>query len=102
MSGIEHEKNDTELKAKAYLAMIYAYSRLGNFDKVEQYLPAFEKLQYDFVEENVKIIHAMVKVRIKDYQASIPMLKSYMRELSKNNKIFMEKNFSISTSKKVI
>ncbi|PUA39210.1 transcriptional regulator [Paenibacillus elgii] len=88
-AGIEHEKNDTELKARAYLAMIYAYSRLGNFDKVEQYLPAFEKLQYDFVEENVKILHAMVKVRKRDYEAAIPMLQSYMEELRQDNKIFM-------------
>ncbi len=89
LAGIQQEKRDTELKARAYLAMIYAYSRLGNFDKVEQYLPVFEKLQYDFVEENVKILRAMVKVRKKDYQAAVPMLQSYMEELSQNNKIFM-------------
>ncbi|MCP3772728.1 helix-turn-helix domain-containing protein [Paenibacillus sp. MZ04-78.2] len=89
LAGIEHEKYDTELKARAYLAMIYAYSRLGNFDKVEQFLSTFEKLQYDFVEENVKILRVMVKVRKKDYQTAVPMLQSYMEELSQNNKIFM-------------
>lgn len=85
--GLALETSNTELKARAYLAMINSYFFLDNFDAVEQHLDVFEEFEYDFVVESTKINRATTKARKKDYEVAIPMLRSYMDELHKENKI---------------
>ncbi|MGG0753851.1 helix-turn-helix domain-containing protein [Brevibacillus laterosporus] len=86
-AGIALEKNDTELKARAYLAMINSYSDLHNYDSVENLLDIFEKFEYKFVLESSMITRAITKAKKKEYEIAIPMLKKYMDELSKDNKV---------------
>ncbi|GED59954.1 helix-turn-helix transcriptional regulator [Brevibacillus formosus] len=85
--GLALETSITELKARAYLAMINSYFFLDNFDAVEQHLDVFEEFEYDFVVESTKINRATTKARKKDYEVAIPMLRKYMDELHKENKI---------------
>ncbi|TPG83017.1 XRE family transcriptional regulator [Brevibacillus laterosporus] len=86
-AGIVLEKNDTELKARAYLAMINSYSDLHNYDSVEDLLDIFERFEYKFVQESSMITRAITKAKKKEYEIAIPMLKKSMDELSKENKI---------------
>ncbi|WP_232698459.1 helix-turn-helix domain-containing protein [Brevibacillus daliensis] len=83
------EKSCTELKARAYLAMINSHSRLGNYDAIEKHLDVFENFNYDFVKESTMITRAITKVRKKEFDKAIPMLTENMEKLSKNNKIHM-------------
>lgn len=88
-SGLALETNDTELKARAYLAMINSYYFLDQFDAVEKHLDVFEKFEYDFVSDSTKINRAATKVRKKEYDEAIPMLKTYLWELAQENRIHM-------------
>ncbi|WP_088834751.1 helix-turn-helix domain-containing protein [Paenibacillus tyrfis] len=85
--GINLENRDTALKARAYLAMINSYSQLKHYDLVETYLDVFERFEYDFVAEAAKITRAITKARKKEYEIAIPLLRSYMNELSSKYKI---------------
>lgn len=85
--GINLENRDTELKARAYLAMINSYSQLKHYDMVERCLDVFERFEYAFVSEAAKITRAITKARKKEYEIAIPLLRSYMNELSNNYKI---------------
>ncbi|MCP1306106.1 helix-turn-helix domain-containing protein [Paenibacillus tyrfis] len=85
--GINLENRDTELKARAYLAMINSYSHLKHYDTVERYLDVFERFEYDFVAEAAKITRAITKARKKEYDIAVPLLRSYMNELSSKYKI---------------
>ncbi|MCP1312506.1 helix-turn-helix domain-containing protein [Paenibacillus tyrfis] len=86
-TGILMEKKDTELKARAYLAMINSYSQLKNYDEVEKNLDIFEQFNYDFVSESAKITRAITKARKKEYEVALPLLQKYLDELSKSYKI---------------
>ncbi|MCP3776599.1 helix-turn-helix transcriptional regulator [Paenibacillus sp. MZ04-78.2] len=86
-TGIVMEKKDTELKARAYLAMINSYSQSKNYDEVEKSLDIFEKFNYEFVSESAKITRAITKARKKEYQVALPLLQKYLDELSRNYKI---------------
>ncbi|WP_088830107.1 helix-turn-helix domain-containing protein [Paenibacillus tyrfis] len=86
-TGIVMEKNDTELKARAYLAMINSYLILKNYEEVERNLDIFEKFNYVFVPESAKITRAITKARKKEYDVALPLLQKYLDELSRNYKI---------------
>lgn len=86
-TGTLMEKNDTELKARAYLAMINSYSQLKNYDEVEKNLDIFEQFNYDFVSESAKITRAITKARKKEYEVALPLLQKYLDELSRSFKI---------------
>ncbi|MBU7320994.1 helix-turn-helix domain-containing protein [Paenibacillus oleatilyticus] len=85
--GISLENRDTELKARAYLAMINSYSQLKHYDMVERYLDVFERFEYDFVAEAANITRAITKARKGEYDIATPLLRSYMNELSSKYKI---------------
>ncbi|MEC0208685.1 helix-turn-helix transcriptional regulator [Paenibacillus ehimensis] len=87
ITGINLEDRETELKARAYLAMINSYSQLKHYDLVETCLDVFERFEYDFVAEAAKITRAITKARKKEYDIAIPLLRSYMNELSNKYKI---------------
>ncbi|MFB0845498.1 helix-turn-helix domain-containing protein [Paenibacillus oleatilyticus] len=87
ITGINLEDRETELKARAYLATINSYSHLKHYDTVERYLDVFEQFEYDFVAEAAKITRAITKARKKEYDIAVPLLRSYMNELSNNYKI---------------
>lgn len=78
---------DTELAARAYLAMINSYSRLGEYDVVELRLRVFERFDYEFVTEAAKLTRAIVKARKKEYDVAVPMLKECLREISPDSRI---------------
>ncbi|MBG9798345.1 helix-turn-helix transcriptional regulator [Brevibacillus laterosporus] len=86
-AGILLEEKDTELKARAYLAMINSYSDLHNYDNVESHLEVFREFEHDFVPESTKITQAVTKAKKKEFDIALPMLEQYMLELSKVNKI---------------
>ncbi|SCW50209.1 hypothetical protein SAMN04487970_101064 [Paenibacillus tianmuensis] len=85
--GLPLETEDTELKARAYLAMINSFSHQKNYDAVEKHLDIFEKMNNDFVVESVKITRAFTKARKKEFDTAIPLLKKYLDEVSINHKI---------------
>ncbi|NEN86138.1 helix-turn-helix domain-containing protein [Paenibacillus elgii] len=85
--GLPLEKEDTELKARAYLTMINSYSQLKDYDAVEKHLDTFENMKNDFVIESAKITRALTKARKKEFDIAIPLLKKYMDEVSLDNKI---------------
>ncbi|KEQ26355.1 helix-turn-helix domain-containing protein [Paenibacillus tyrfis] len=87
ITGINLEDRETELKARAYLAMINSHSQLKQYDAVERCLDVFERFEYAFVSEAAKITRAITKARKKEYDIAIPLLRSYMNELSNNYKI---------------
>ncbi|MCP3775930.1 helix-turn-helix transcriptional regulator [Paenibacillus sp. MZ04-78.2] len=87
ITGINLEDRETELKARAYLAMINSHSQLKQYDTVERCLDVFERFEYAFVSEAAKITRAITKARKKEYDIAIPLLRSYMNELSNNYKI---------------
>ncbi|MED1663339.1 helix-turn-helix domain-containing protein [Brevibacillus laterosporus] len=86
-AGILLEEKDTELKARAYLAMINSYSDLHNYDNVESHLEVFREFEHDFVPESTMITQAVTKAKKKEFDIALPMLEQYMLELSKVNKI---------------
>lgn len=88
-AGVLLEQKDTELKARAYLAMINSYLLSGNYDEAEKALEIFELFTYDFVEEAVKITRAVLKARKREYDKAVPMLQSYIEELDKENKVHL-------------
>ncbi|SCW52447.1 Helix-turn-helix [Paenibacillus tianmuensis] len=87
ITGINLEDRETELKARAYLAMINSHSQLKQHDAVERCLDVFERFEYAFVSEAAKITRAITKARKKEYDIAIPLLRSHMNELSNNYKI---------------
>jgi transcriptional regulator with XRE-family HTH domain len=86
-AGLLLETADTELKARAYLAMINSLSRLGHYDAIEKHLEVLETFDYDFVAESTKITRAVTKTRRKEFDVAIPMLRNYLEELHLDNKI---------------
>ncbi|MEJ8548497.1 Spo0E family sporulation regulatory protein-aspartic acid phosphatase [Brevibacillus borstelensis] len=86
-SGLALETADTELKARAYLAMINCYYFLDRFDEAEKHLDVFGRFTYDFVSDSTKINRAAIKVAKKQYDDAIPMLNTYLRELGQENRI---------------
>lgn len=86
-AGLALETTETELKARAYLAMINSYYFLDNFDAVEKHLDVFEKFRYDFVTDATKTTRGIVKARLKKYDTAIPLLRRCLDEVSKDIKI---------------
>ncbi|WP_082420703.1 helix-turn-helix transcriptional regulator [Paenibacillus sp. A3] len=85
--GLPLEKEDTELKVRAFLTMINSYSQLKDYDAVEKHLDTFENMKNDFVIESAKITRALTKARKKEFDIAIPLLKKYLDEVSSDNKI---------------
>lgn len=86
-AGFMEDQSTSELKARAYLAMINSMSRLGHYDAVEEHLKEFETYEYDFVKESTMITRAVTKARKKEFAAAIPLLQTCQRELSQENRI---------------
>jgi transcriptional regulator with XRE-family HTH domain len=86
-AGLALETADTELTARAYLAMINSLSRLGEYDAVENHLHVFETFDYEFIAEAAKLTRAIVKARKKEYDVAVPMLKDCLREISPHSRI---------------
>lgn len=86
-AGFMEDRSTSELKARAYLAMINSFSRLGHYDAVEEHLKEFETYEYDFVMESTMITRAVTKARKKEFEAAIPLLQACRRELSRDNRI---------------
>ncbi|MCP3772744.1 helix-turn-helix domain-containing protein [Paenibacillus sp. MZ04-78.2] len=81
--GLPLETEDTDLKTRAYLAMINSFSHQKNYDAVEKHLDIFEKINNDFVVVPAKATRALTKARKKEYDVAIPMLQKYLGELGK-------------------
>ncbi|MFB6367880.1 helix-turn-helix domain-containing protein, partial [Paenibacillus elgii] len=81
--GLPLETEDTDLKTRAYLAMINSFSQLGDYETVERHLNIFEKMRNDFVVIPAKATRALTKARKKEYDVAIPMLRKYLGELGK-------------------
>lgn len=86
-AGLALDMGNSELAARAYLAMINSYYFLGDYEAVENHLNIFEKFDYDFVQESTKINRAATKAKKKEYDVAIPMLKTYLWEISQENRI---------------
>lgn len=86
-AGLALEVAETELKARAYLAMINSYYFLDNFDAVEKHLDVFEKFTYDFVSDATKTTRGIVKAKLKQFDIAIPLLRRCLDEVSKDIKI---------------
>ncbi|USG66424.1 helix-turn-helix domain-containing protein [Brevibacillus ruminantium] len=86
-AGLALETTQTELKARAYLAMINSYLLTENYEAVESHLVFYELLDYSFVKESAKLTRAIVKARKKEYNIAIPMLKSCLEEISEHARI---------------
>ncbi|GIO02024.1 hypothetical protein J5TS2_26920 [Brevibacillus halotolerans] len=86
-AGITLEKNDTELKARAYLAMINSLYFLGFYDEIEKHLTVYKKFGYHFVNESATLTQAMVKAKRKEYETAIPLLLECLQNISKGSKI---------------
>ncbi len=85
--GLLLEEEDTELKARAYLAMINSFSQLRDFEAVERHLNIFEKMKNDFVVVPAKATKAFTKGRKREYDVAIPMLRQYLVELGKEYRL---------------
>lgn len=85
--GLPLETEDTDLKTKAYLAMINSFSHQKNYEAVEKHLDIYEKMKNDFVIESAKITRALTKARKKEFDIAIPLLKKYLDEVSIDHKI---------------
>ncbi len=83
-AGLALETAETELTARAFLAMINSYLLTGNYDPIESLLPDYESFGYDFVEESAR---AIVKAKKGEYDQAIPMLKKCLEETSKPARI---------------
>jgi len=86
-AGLALNTADTELAARAYLAMINSLYSLGEYDAVESHLCLFERFDYEFVTEAAKLTRAIVKARKKEYDVAVPMLKECLREISPDSRI---------------
>ncbi|WP_445436947.1 helix-turn-helix domain-containing protein [Brevibacillus thermoruber] len=86
-AGLALETADTELTARAYLAMINSYFFLENFDAVERHLDVFETFDYGFVPDAAKTTRGIVKAKKKDFDAAIPILRNCLDEGSRDIKI---------------
>ncbi|MCR8997767.1 helix-turn-helix transcriptional regulator [Brevibacillus laterosporus] len=86
-AGITLEKKDTELKARAYLAMINSYSDLGDYSTVELHLEIFKGFKHNFVAEATKLESAIVKSKKKEYDQAIPLLKESLQNISEHARI---------------
>jgi transcriptional regulator with XRE-family HTH domain len=86
-AGLALETAETELTARAFLAMINSYLLTGNYDPIESLLPDYESFGYDFVEESAKFTRAIVKAKKGEYDQAIPMLKKCLEEISKPARI---------------
>ncbi|WP_029191806.1 helix-turn-helix domain-containing protein [Paenibacillus elgii] len=85
--GLPLETEDTELKTRAYLAMINSFSHQKNYEAVEKHLDIYEKMKNEFVVESAKITRALTKARKKEFDIAIPLLKKYLDEASIGHKI---------------
>ncbi|GIO00230.1 hypothetical protein J5TS2_08980 [Brevibacillus halotolerans] len=86
-AGITLEKKDTELKARAYLAMINSYSDLGDYSTVELHLEIFKGFKHNFVAEATKLESAIVKSKKKEYDQAILLLKESLQNISEHARI---------------
>ncbi|GIO03450.1 hypothetical protein J5TS2_41180 [Brevibacillus halotolerans] len=86
-AGIEEDVKNSELKARAYIAMINSMSRLGKYSDVEKHLEEFEKFNYPFVNEASQLTRAIVKVRKKEYSIAIPLLERCLEIMSGSSRI---------------
>jgi transcriptional regulator with XRE-family HTH domain len=86
-AGLALKTAETELTARAYLAMINSYSRLGEYDAVESHLCLFERFDYEFVAEAAKLTRAIVKARKKEYDVAVPVLKECLQVISPDSRI---------------
>ncbi|WP_088832052.1 helix-turn-helix domain-containing protein [Paenibacillus tyrfis] len=85
--GLLLEEEDTELKARVYLAMINSFSQLRDYEAVERHLNIFEKMKNDFVVVPAKATRAFTKARKREYDVAIPMLRKYLEELGKEYRL---------------
>ncbi|UYZ14212.1 helix-turn-helix domain-containing protein [Brevibacillus sp. WF146] len=86
-AGLKLKTAETELTARAYLAMINSFYWLGEYDAVESHLRVFERFDYEFVAYTAKFTCAIVKARKKEYDVAVPMLKECLREVSPDSRI---------------
>ncbi len=86
-AGLEWKTTDTELTARAYLAMINSYCFLEEYDEVEKHLDAFERFEYDFVREAAMLTRSIVKARKKEFDLAIPMLQDCLEKISEHSRI---------------
>ncbi|MGC5328449.1 Spo0E family sporulation regulatory protein-aspartic acid phosphatase [Brevibacillus sp. SYSU BS000544] len=85
--GIELSREDSELKARAYIAMINSLLYLGEYDGAESYLQEFEAFPYDFVQETAELSRACIKAKKKEYDVAIPMLKKCLNKIRESSRI---------------
>ncbi|TPG82439.1 XRE family transcriptional regulator [Brevibacillus laterosporus] len=85
--GLTEDTTKTELKARAYLAMINSLLFLERYDEVEHHLDIFEEYEYHFVLDATNITRAIVKAKKKDFVLAIPMLRECLKVVSKDLKI---------------
>ncbi|QOS97813.1 helix-turn-helix transcriptional regulator [Brevibacterium sp. JNUCC-42] len=86
-AGIPLEEKDTELKARAYLAMINSLYFLGLYDKLESHLTVYKTFNYHFINESASLTQAIVKAKKKEYDTAIPLLLDCLQNTSKGSKI---------------
>ncbi|RAP28425.1 hypothetical protein C2W64_04859 [Brevibacillus laterosporus] len=85
--GINLEKENTELKARAYLAMINSLYFLGLYDELESHLTVYKTFNYHFINESASLTQALVKAKKKEYDTAIPLLMDCLQNTSKDSKI---------------
>lgn len=86
-AGLAIRPPDSELKARAYLAMINSYYFLEEYQAVEHHLEIFRQFPYDFVPEAAKLTLALVKARKKEYHLAVGMLEECLHEISEHSRI---------------
>ncbi|MFS0556708.1 helix-turn-helix domain-containing protein [Brevibacillus sp. 179-C9.3 HS] len=86
-AGLAIDTSETELKARAHLALIISLSNLNEYDKVEKNLELFKNYSYEFVWEAAMLESAIVKSKQKDYDNAIPMLNKCLEEISAHSRI---------------
>ncbi|MCR8982870.1 helix-turn-helix domain-containing protein [Brevibacillus laterosporus] len=85
--GINLEKENTELKARAYLSMINSLYFLGLYDELEKHLIVYKTFNYHFINESASLTLAIVKTKKKEYDTAIPLLMDCLQNISKDSKI---------------
>ncbi|PPA82427.1 transcriptional regulator [Brevibacillus laterosporus] len=85
--GLNLEKENTELKARAYLAMINSLYFLGLYDELENHLTVYKTFNYHFINESASLTQAIVKAKKKEYDIAIPLLVDCLQNISKGSKI---------------
>ncbi|MBO8162819.1 MAG: helix-turn-helix transcriptional regulator [Brevibacillus sp.] len=86
-AGLKLETTETELKARAYLAMINAYYFLEEYDAAEKHLEVFEHFPFVFVRDAAKITRACVKAKKRQFNEAITILQACMQEVGEELKI---------------